>query len=50
MPKPPECAATLFITWKLILVGHYGLQSVYIDMKHPVDMCTKVRLNPFSNM
>jgi hypothetical protein len=26
--NPPKCAASFFKTWRSILVGHFGLQSV----------------------
>jgi hypothetical protein len=38
MSRPPECAATFFKTWRSILVGHLGLQSVTYRVETP---CTK---------
>ena len=35
MSRPPECAATLFKTWRSILVGHLGLQSVTYRVDTP---------------
>ena len=35
MSKPPECAATFFKTWRLILVSHLGLQSVSLWVETP---------------
>ena len=38
MSKPPECAATVLQNFRLIFVGHLGLQivSYYIELTHPV--------------
>ena len=35
MSKPPECAASFFKTWRSILVGHFGLQSVSLWVETP---------------
>ena len=35
MSRPPECAATFFKTWRSILVGHLGLQSVTYRVDKP---------------
>jgi hypothetical protein len=35
MSRPPECAATFFKTWRSILVGHLGLQSVTYRVDTP---------------
>jgi hypothetical protein len=35
MSRPPECAATFFKTWRSILLGHLGLQSVTYRVETP---------------
>ena len=35
MSRPPECAATFFKTWRSVLVGHLGLQSVTYRVDTP---------------
>ena len=35
MSKPLECATTLFLNLRSILVGHFGLQSVSYRVETP---------------
>ena len=35
MSKPLKCAASFFKTWRSILVGHFGFQSVLLEIETP---------------